>query len=121
MVLFANDTRLIATSPNPITFENNINKVFQDINRWFTTNLLLLNAEKTQFMQYITKTLLDLDIMQRNKKIINIHNAKFLGLILDNTFSWKIQINTVVTKLSSACYGSRAIKPLLSLESLKMV
>jgi hypothetical protein len=87
------------TSPNLIKFENNVNKIFQDIKRWFTTKLLSLNVEKTQFMQFVTKAnaLLHLNIMHRNKKIVNIHNTKFLGLILDNTFSWKIPTDTAVT------------------------
>jgi hypothetical protein len=31
MVLFADDTSIIVTSPNPIKFENNVNKVSQDL------------------------------------------------------------------------------------------
>jgi hypothetical protein len=87
MVLLADDTSIIVTNPSLIKSENNVNKVFQDINRWFTTNLLSLNVEKTQFMQFVTKTTsqLDLNIMNRNKKIVHIHNTTFLGLILDNT------------------------------------
>jgi hypothetical protein len=74
MILFANDTSIIVTSPNLMQFENNVNKVFQDINRWFTTNLLSLNVENTQFIQFVTKTdsLLDLSTMHRNKKIVFI-------------------------------------------------
>jgi hypothetical protein len=107
IVLFADDTSMIVNSPNQIKSENTVNKVFQDINRWFSTNLLSLNVDKTQFMQCVTKTssLLDLNIIHGNKKIVNIHNTKFLGLTLDNTFSWKI----------------RTVKPLLSQESWKMV
>jgi hypothetical protein len=99
MVLFANDTSMFVTSSNPKKLENYINKVFLDINRWFTTNLLSLNVEKIQFMQFVTKTnsLLDLNIMHGNKKIVNIHNTKFLGLMLDYTLSWKIHIDSVVT------------------------
>jgi hypothetical protein len=44
-------------------------------------------------------------------EIVNICNKKFLGLTLDNTFSWKIHIDTVVPKLSSACYVIRTVKP----------
>jgi exonuclease III len=123
MVLFADDTSIIVTSPNPTEFKNNVNKVFQDVNRWFNANLLSLNVEKTQFMQFVTKNnlLLDLNIMHRNKEIVNIHNTKFLGLILDNTLSWKIHIDSIVPKLSSACFAIRIVKPFLSQESLKMV
>jgi hypothetical protein len=56
MVPFADDTNIIVPSPNPIKFENHVNKDFQDINRWFTTNLLSLNAENTQIIQFVTKT-----------------------------------------------------------------
>jgi hypothetical protein len=40
---------------------------------------------------------------------------------LDNTFSWKTRIDTVVPKLSSVCFAIRTIKPVLSQESLKMI
>jgi hypothetical protein len=40
---------------------------------------------------------------------------------LDNTFSWKIHIDTIISKLSSACFAVTTVKPFLSQESLKMV
>jgi hypothetical protein len=60
---------LIITSLNPTDCTNSANKILQDINNWFTTNLLSLNAEKTQYMQFVTKasSLLDLHIMYTNK------------------------------------------------------
>jgi hypothetical protein len=57
IILFAYDTSIIITGLNPMNFESNVNTIFQDINRWFTTNLLLLNVDKAQFMQFITKTI----------------------------------------------------------------
>lgn len=56
IVLFVDETSIIITGLNPMNFESSVNKVFQDINRWFTINLLSLNVDKTQFMQFITKT-----------------------------------------------------------------
>jgi hypothetical protein len=131
MVPFENDTSIIVTSSNLIKFENNVNKVFQDRNRWFTTNLLSLNVEKIQFMQFVTMTNspLDLITMHKNKKSVNIHNKTFLGLILDiPSLGSFIHTHThththrerVVTKLSSAYYVIRTVKPFLSKESFKM-
>jgi hypothetical protein len=99
------------------------NKILQDINKCFTTNLLSLNADKTQYIQFVTKTssLIYLHIMCKNKEIANTCNTKFLGLTLDNTFSWKNHIDTFVPKLSSACFAVRAVTPFLSQEFLKMV
>ena len=37
LVLFADDTSIIIKSLNPINFKNSVNKIFQDINKWFNT------------------------------------------------------------------------------------
>jgi hypothetical protein len=39
IVLFADDTSVIITSLNPINLKSSVNKVFQEIDKWFTTNL----------------------------------------------------------------------------------
>jgi hypothetical protein len=59
--------------------------------------------------------------MYKNKDIANTCNTKFLGLILDNTFSWKNHIDAIVSKLSSNCFAVRAVKPFLSQEAMRMV
>jgi hypothetical protein len=59
--------------------------------------------------------------MYKNKEIANTCNTKFLGLTMDNTFSWKNHIDTIVPKLSSDYFAVRAVKPFLSHESLKMI
>jgi hypothetical protein len=53
IILYADDTTLIIANPNPTNFKNSINNIFQDINRWFDTNLLSLNPDKTQYMQFV--------------------------------------------------------------------
>jgi hypothetical protein len=40
VVLHADDTSIIITILNPTDFTNSANKIFQYINKWFTTNLL---------------------------------------------------------------------------------
>jgi hypothetical protein len=48
VVIYTDDTSIIITSLNPTYFTNSANKILQDINKWFTTNLLSLNAERRQ-------------------------------------------------------------------------
>jgi hypothetical protein len=54
-------------------------------------------------------------------KEANVYNTEFLGVTLDNTLSWRTHIDTIIPKLSSACFSLRVVKPFLSLDSLKMV
>ena len=52
-LLFADDTSMIITNPNPLNFEESVNKIIQDINEWFNTNLLSLNLDETHFIYRI--------------------------------------------------------------------
>jgi len=54
--LFADDTNIIFTHPNPMELEEGINKVFEKILIWFQINLLSLNLNKTYYMQFLSKT-----------------------------------------------------------------
>jgi len=49
-----------------------------------------------------------------NKLIPNVLSTKFLGLTTDSTLSWRTHINHLTTKLSTAYYVIRSIKPLTS-------
>jgi len=83
-VLFADDISLIITNSDRQMFEKHINTVILQLNKWFKSNLLLLNLEKTCFLQFLTKNAnaTDLNISYENKQISSIHSTKFLGLII---------------------------------------
>jgi hypothetical protein len=104
-------------------FEKNINTAILQLNKWFDSNLLLLNLEKTYFLQFLTKNsrAMDLHIVYENRKISRIHGTKFLGLVIDENLSWHCHIDQMIPKLNNASYVIRFLKPLLSLEALKMV
>ena len=55
MVLFADDTSILITDTNRWDFNVNANQAFQDINIWFKVNLLTLNLNKTQYLEFRTK------------------------------------------------------------------
>jgi len=51
----------------------------------------------------------------------NINSTKFLGLIIDNTLSWKNHITEIALKLNKACYVIRTLTFLKSPDLLRMV
>jgi hypothetical protein len=63
----------------------------------------------------------DIQIMIENKYISSVKEIKFLGLIIDNTLSWKGHIDYIIPKLSSACYFIRTIRPYISQNTLKII
>jgi hypothetical protein len=116
-VLYADDTTLIITNSDSQMFEKDINAAILQLNRWFSSNLLLLNLEKTYFLQFLTKNThaTDLHISYENRKISSVHSTKFLGLVIDNNLSWHCHIDQIIPKLNKASYVIRTLKPLLSL------
>ena len=123
IVLFANDTSLIISNPDPINFRNDANQILQLIQEWFNANLLSLNWKKTPFMHFTTtkNSFSNFDIIYKDKKLIIVNSIKFLDLTLDNSLSWKKHIETIVPKLSAATFAMRVVQPFLSLDSFKLM
>jgi hypothetical protein len=123
LVLFADDTGILISKPSHTEFINDINKVFGKINDWFKINLLSLNFDKTYYVQFMIKNIheINIHISYGNKLITNTQSTNFLGLIIDSTLSWKNHIDKLMPKLSSPCYAIRAVKSLMTQESLRII
>ena len=51
-MLFTDDTSILITSPNSNQLHSDLNTVFAQLNKWFKSNLLFLNFDKTHFIQF---------------------------------------------------------------------
>jgi hypothetical protein len=105
MILFADDTSILIKYPNKIAFNININQTFLDINTWFKHNLLSLNCNKTHYLEFKTKhhSNVNAEIRVDSNLITKATETKFLGLIIDDTLSWKQHIDQVINKMCGAC------------------
>jgi hypothetical protein len=112
VILFADDTSVIINEPCLTDFESNLNIAFTIINKWFNYNLLLLNLDKTYYMQFMTKNKFSNNINTEhdNKMIIQTNFVKFLGTKADNSLFWKQHIDTIIPRLNKACYMIRRCK-----------
>ena len=62
-----------------------------------------------------------MQIISSSTVITNINSTRFLGLITDSSLSLKDHILELTSKLNKACYAVRAIKPIMSLDAMKMI
>ena len=94
MVLFAYDTSLLITDSNDLDLNININQSFHNIISWFNSNLLILNFNKTHYMEFRTKNYYQVKtkVKYEHKSISNSTETTFLGLIIDKTLSWNQHI-----------------------------
>jgi hypothetical protein len=56
IVLYAEDMSIIITDTNTHNFKRNRNRIFREISTRFKANLLILNFQKTQYIEFRTKT-----------------------------------------------------------------
>jgi hypothetical protein len=56
-----------------------------------------------------------------NKLITSTPNTKYLGIVIENSLSWRAHIDQLILKLCAACYAIRAVKPFMSLDTLKVI
>ena len=93
-ILFAEDTSIIISHTNPEEFKNKINTVLIEIINWFQSNFLILNCDKTHFLQFLTKkhNEIKMQIISSITMITNINSTRFLGLTIDSSLLWKDHI-----------------------------
>ena len=60
--IFADDTSIIFTHSNLTDFKDEINIVIEKISKWFQASLLILNFNKTNYIQFMAKPILAVDI-----------------------------------------------------------
>jgi len=104
-------------------FETKIDKIFGDINNWFKVNQLILNYNKTHYLQFNTKNSWDYDLKlnYQGNYVTSSSNTQFLGLIIDDSLSWKAHIDQMMSKLNTACFVIRTIQAIMSPETSRMV
>ncbi|XP_065639571.1 uncharacterized protein LOC136072316 [Hydra vulgaris] len=105
-VMFADDTSLFYSSASIENLFESVNDDLENLNTWFKVNKLSLNTEKTKYILFHSNhqknniprmlPLLKID----NINIERTKTVKFLGIIIDETISWKAHINTINTKIS---------------------
>ena len=123
MILFADDTSIFVTNPNKINFDININQTFLDINAWLKDSLISLNFNKTHYLGFKTKHCcsVNTEIKFDLKYITKATATEFLGLIIDDTLSWKHHIDQVINKLCVACCAMQNIKSLVSKDAMRII
>ena len=122
--LFADDTHLYYESDSIKEIEFKMNKELKKISTWLTVNRLSLNVKKTNFVVFhpynkpMTKTI---TLKIHRKAIAESDHVRYLGLLVDNTLTWKQHINKVTKTLSKLCGVLYKIRPYVTQDILIML
>jgi len=83
-------------------FEKDIGTAILQLNRWFNSNLLLLDLEKTYFLQFSNKNTKTTDLYTNpeNSQATNAHSIRCSGLVIENNVLWHCHFDQMISKLN---------------------
>jgi len=125
-LLFADDTNMLYSNSDIWKLMEIINGELAILADWFKANRLSLNISKTNYMMFGYKkipiscnnTPMEFYLTIDNERIKQVEFTKFLGVIIDQKFTWQRHISYVSLKISKSLYALRHVKFKLPRKSL---
>ena len=103
--LFADDTNIFFSHKNPAQLIQILNDEIKKLSEWFKSNKLSLNLTKTKFIVFKLRQKVchhSFQVSIDSNYIEQVKETVFLGVILDEEFSWKSHISHIAGKISKA-------------------
>ena len=100
--MFADDATLSVSASSFESVETQLNQAMNEVYRWTVKNKLILNAKKTKVMLLGSRQRLntlhdkELKVKINNIELDCVTETKCLGVIIDNTLSFKHHVNYIV-------------------------
>lgn len=109
LVNFADDTNVLVCSKTLSEHEELLDQAINEMKEWCYLNNLVLNASKTNVIQFRTNERVQLNLNSKFSDLY-VNHAKFLGINLDQHLRWDTHLQDLKLKLSKCIFGIRRIK-----------
>ena len=100
--LFADDTNLFIANKDPFLLNIIANEAINNLNKWFITNRLSLNVDKTCYMVFTphkSDYSVNFKLLLGGLEIKKVKSCRYLGLIIDDELKWSEHIDTIYSCL----------------------
>ena len=103
LILYVDDAVLVFAASTPQELNDALRRDFNLISDWYVDNKLTLNAKKTKLMLSGGKTMLsqfnNFQFFADEGQIDRVPSIKYLGVVLDEKWKWKMHMNSLLQKL----------------------
>ena len=121
ILIFADDTSLMATGSDPAETAQQLNRDLQRISTWATKWKVLFNAKKSKDVIFSKKCLNNSPPLLLNETVIErVNTHKHLGIILTSSLDFSLQVNEVCLKSNRKLSVLRSVK-LLNRQTLDIL
>ena len=123
---FADDTTLFVSNSDIGSLYEEANKEINSLYMWFSANKLSLNAKKTKYIILrpqskkcaVEKKIIDGVSLERIGNDCVANSTTFLGICLDENWTWKHHTASVNSKISRALFSIKQVKNILPVSML---
>ena len=122
--LFADDTNIYFDASDTIKLQKIMNRELRHVKKWLEANKLALNIEFTNYVIFhspVKKITETVKIKFGRKHISRSNSVKFLGVLLDETLSWRFHLVELSRKLARSVGIFYKLRHFVPLETLKSV
>ena len=125
--LFADDTVLVESAENLAFLQSNMNEQVDKVQTWLLANKLSVHyVDKSKYMLVNSNNNIRVEdgcfeLKMANHSLERTKIYKYLGIIVDEKFSWADHINSVCKKLSQAAGVIYKVRYLLSRDALMLL
>ena len=90
IILYADDANIILTTNTIDEIDNQLKVLIPNLLKWIHSNGLLINLKKTKYMIFSRSRNIDLPepLKISETPIERLHEARFLGVIIDESLNW---------------------------------
>ncbi len=122
--MYADDSTLCTADESVESINNALTAQSKAIYHWINANRMVLNVDQTECVllstcQKLRDALKNFSVGEDEYIVTPVSSHKLLGIHVDNTFSWKIHITHLCSKLRSRLYLFNQVKHLMPLSIRK--
>lgn len=104
-IMYADDTNIFHSGDKLPEVENSLNRDLNSLSTWLSVNKLSLNLTKTHTMLFTLNNHIKLHkpkLKMNNIELESTNSTTFLGVIIDQTFTWSKHLTHLASKLSKS-------------------
>ena len=123
--LNADDTVIYIEGTNEIQIQYNLQNLLNIFSHWCKENKLSINAEKTKLVCFGTrqrvKNIKNLNVSLLNTFIQHVPSYKYLGITLDSSLTFNLQIQQTISKVSHKLYILSKLRQFLTVKTAVLI
>lgn len=121
-ILFADDTNIFCSGKDLNHLLDTVEKGLKTLKRWFDLNKLSLNTNKTNFIIFSNRKIdQSVKITIDNVQLEQVHDVKFLGVIIDHKLCWQSHVAHVKSKIYKSLGILQKVKYMLCPKSMLLL